>query len=550
MKKDSLFTRAARFALPLGVCLAGLLSLTACSFSLAGDVTPMPALALTEPAPATPKPAQTSLPFMAADPVNGKAIYQEKCADCHGARGMGDGAQAGKLPSPPPPLGTRAVLTAARPTDWYAIVTYGKLEKIMPGFAASLDDRQRWDVVAYLYTFGMSEDSLALGRQVYRQYCQNCHGLRGAGDGPQAASLARQPRDWTDPALLAQRSASELYQTVLTGLSPAMPAFKTELTEEQRWAVVSYLRSSWFASTKPLLAEQAEPTPDNDAVALPSPTAQPAAEAETSAQIEMTSDTSGLVAERMHLIFEFSQPNILQVTEMYLISNPQDKMIIPEAADRPLIEYGLPQGYQNLQIQDGSLGERYLLTEGGFGDLQPIPPLGAVQEIFVFEIPYNRSAKVELRMPVAVDQVIVMLPSGGVTLESARLTSAGQRSFQGANLSLFLGGGFKAGEMLSMELSGRPQAAGAALNNAENINLAVGIGVFGLVLLGVGYWLYRTQPGVAARRSVPSAPESAEELMDAILALDDLHKEGKLSSKAYRQRRAELKARLKNLGPS
>jgi hypothetical protein len=35
--------------------------------------------------------------------------------------------------------------------------------------------------------------------------------------------------------------------------------------------------------------------------------------------------------------------------------------------------------------------------------------------------------------------------------------------------------------------------------------------------------------------------------MDAILALDDLYQAGKLPEEAYRQRRAELKARLKEI---
>ena len=35
--------------------------------------------------------------------------------------------------------------------------------------------------------------------------------------------------------------------------------------------------------------------------------------------------------------------------------------------------------------------------------------------------------------------------------------------------------------------------------------------------------------------------------MDAILALDDLYKEGQLPKEAYHQRRAELKERLKTI---
>jgi hypothetical protein len=38
--------------------------------------------------------------------------------------------------------------------------------------------------------------------------------------------------------------------------------------------------------------------------------------------------------------------------------------------------------------------------------------------------------------------------------------------------------------------------------------------------------------------------ESSDAILDAILALDDLHASGKLADAAYQQRRAELKTRL------
>jgi hypothetical protein len=41
--------------------------------------------------------------------------------------------------------------------------------------------------------------------------------------------------------------------------------------------------------------------------------------------------------------------------------------------------------------------------------------------------------------------------------------------------------------------------------------------------------------------------ETAEEVMDAIIALDDLHRAKKIPDEAYQVRREELKARLKEL---
>ena len=43
------------------------------------------------------------------------------------------------------------------------------------------------------------------------------------------------------------------------------------------------------------------------------------------------------------------------------------------------------------------------------------------------------------------------------------------------------------------------------------------------------------------------ASESPEDIMDAIIALDDLYKAGDLPEAAYRSRRAELKERLEEL---
>ena len=41
--------------------------------------------------------------------------------------------------------------------------------------------------------------------------------------------------------------------------------------------------------------------------------------------------------------------------------------------------------------------------------------------------------------------------------------------------------------------------------------------------------------------------EDSETVMDAILALDDLYQAGSIPEEAYRQRRAELKSKLKEL---
>ena len=88
-----------------------------------------------------------SAPPEKADPAAGKAIFQEKCAECHNADnketkdGPGlEGVKNGKLPSGRP--ATHEVILD--------LVTRG--QESMPAFKDGLTEQQREDVVAYVLT--------------------------------------------------------------------------------------------------------------------------------------------------------------------------------------------------------------------------------------------------------------------------------------------------------------------------------------------------------------------------------------------------------------
>ncbi|MBL8277239.1 MAG: cytochrome c/FTR1 family iron permease [Pelomonas sp.] len=80
-----------------------------------------------------------------------------------------------------------------------------------------------------------------LGAKVYAQNCASCHGATGNGDGPIGKSLDPTPIAFTDKGRASQRSLFALYQAVSQGIAgTAMPAFN-QLSEEDRWAVATYL---------------------------------------------------------------------------------------------------------------------------------------------------------------------------------------------------------------------------------------------------------------------------------------------------------------------
>jgi Cu/Ag efflux protein CusF len=89
---------------------------------------------------------------------------------------------------------------------------------------------------------------IARGKEIFSAKCAVCHGATGNGKGPGAASLPAQPADLTDARMVAEMSGSYWVWRVSEGglVEPfrskgsAMPAWKGELSLEDRWAVIAY----------------------------------------------------------------------------------------------------------------------------------------------------------------------------------------------------------------------------------------------------------------------------------------------------------------------
>jgi hypothetical protein len=76
----------------------------------------------------------------------------------------------------------------------------------------------------------------------------------------------------------------------------------------------------------------------------------------------------------------------------------------------------------------------------------------------------------------------------------------------------------------------------------------IGAGALGIALILAGAWIYmrdRNRPDDESGDEEDSEFATSEEVLDAIVALDDLHRARKISDEAYQKRRAELKAILK-----
>jgi len=85
---------------------------------------------------------------------------------------------------------------------------------------------------------------LAIGKKVFTDKCQKCHGPKGVGDGPDADPDHAEDMDLTNPKRADRNSDGVVFYKVLNGRrSPKMPAFKDQLSTEQIWSVVAYAQS-------------------------------------------------------------------------------------------------------------------------------------------------------------------------------------------------------------------------------------------------------------------------------------------------------------------
>lgn len=216
----------------------------------------------------------------------GKIVYMERCFQCHGPEGKGNGTAAEYLPRKPRDFttGIYKLKTSppdtmlARSEDIYMAISEGLLSNGMPAWKNSLTEKEIWSLVAYLKSLSdlyddepnppalkapsspRTPETVRWGRKAYFDLkCDDCHGPDGKGNPAKKLKddYGRKiyPRDLTKPwTFIGPYTREALYTRVTNGIPVTpMPSHydpkKESDLEQQRLDTVDYIMS---------LAEQAE----------------------------------------------------------------------------------------------------------------------------------------------------------------------------------------------------------------------------------------------------------------------------------------------------
>jgi len=173
-------------------------------------------------------------------------LFAANCVSCHGADGLGTGIA--------PALNDED--SRAKPVEELVrTLTHGNAGTLMAGWSSALTAEEinalatlvkRWNEIplgtipAPNVPIPVTEESLALGSQLYAANCSRCHGPEGQGT-PRAPSL-------NVKGFLTSTNDQAIQQIVTSGVpGTAMPTWGDRMTEAQIQAIVGFIRQ-WEAT--------------------------------------------------------------------------------------------------------------------------------------------------------------------------------------------------------------------------------------------------------------------------------------------------------------
>ena len=98
-----------------------------------------------------------------------------------------------------------------------------------------------------------SKKSISDGKTLFLQNCTGCHGR----DGKAQVDVIADATDLTSPKLYKSgTSEGEIFRSIRDGAGETMPPFKAQLSNDDMWNLVNFIRSLWPEADRPVISEK------------------------------------------------------------------------------------------------------------------------------------------------------------------------------------------------------------------------------------------------------------------------------------------------------
>ncbi len=548
-------------------------------------------------------PTSTQAQDPAAPPsiTEGRQLWTENCAPCHGPGGAGDGPTAQAIDNPVPNFTDPAVARSSIPLENFDVIKNGRIENLMPPWGNRLNDEQIWDLAALVWYQGVSPQDITAGEMIYAEQCAACHGADGTGDGTMtnfsnvASAIQVSQTDWQ-----VNYTAADVHASL------------SSLSDTEIWQALDYIRTFSFAipqqngilNGQAVNATLGTPLPNTEITLrifdqstevgtlttttddtgtyrfekLPTDPNYVFVTEGIYQDVTFSSDLGGFSHSgtetvldlnlyesttsdeavditQLHHVIVF-QPDAINVFQIYVVGNQSNQAYIGDENGQTF-DFTLPENAQNIIFQGSQSNDRFIETELGYADTDPVlPGEEGLAVALTYDIPYEGdNIEIEIPLYADVNSSNILLDGRGIELESDQLLFVDNRDIQGNTFALYNGVPLQAGDTLRFKLNNIsslasifPEGAVATItppgiSQTTLLWSLLGLGVVAVIGAGVVYPLTRRPQ--ATEKNTPQ--QQYDKLLLTLARLDERFETGELEEAVYRQVRAKYKAQLASL---
>ena len=266
-----------------------------------------------------------------------------------------------------------------------------------------------------------------------------------------------------------------------------------------------------------------------------------------------TEDYNVLNLEEMQIYFDFASETPL-IYSVYFFANSSEETLLVQAVQGEDIAFAsFPEGTTGMGYETTNDSAPFIST--GIENVFAMPPTETPYGLIAFAtIPNSEEIQIKLPVKLSTDTITIHLPEG-MTATGSTLTDGGIQNMEGTNFHIYTAAPVAQDGTLEFTLSGKPETVAKQPDITQNQTVLIGVGALGITLILAGVFMYlrdkkkQTEEGEEGEEDDDDDQlDDTESIMDAIIAIDELHRAGKISDEAYKKRREELTSALKRKG--